>query len=72
MNSEIEQAIADIQEARKSHLNWAEYFEQYPEAETQYFETGEWDTAKTHRAWVEKYDRVIRLLSAFIGDMKEE
>ena len=59
---DIKQAIIDMEEDRKSHADWAKYFEQHPEIEAQYMKTGEWDDAKIHRKWVEKYDRVLLLL----------
>lgn len=59
---ELEQAIADIQEARLTHVHWAEHFERHPEAEKDYIETGEWDSAKIHREWEAKYDRVLIML----------
>lgn len=62
---QIVQAITDIQEARLSHLHWAEHFEAHPEAEKQYESTGEWDNAKVHREWVEKYDNVLAILARF-------
>lgn len=59
---ELEQAIADMRSARLSHVHWAEHFEQHPEEEQRYVETGNWDSAEIHRIWVAKYDGVIRLL----------
>lgn len=62
---QIVHAITDIQEARLSHLHWAEHFEAHPEAEKQYESTGEWDNAKVHREWIEKYDNVLAILARF-------
>ena len=59
---DIKQAIIDMEEARKSHADWAEYFEQHPEIEAQYMKAGEWDSALIPRKRVEKYNRVLLLL----------
>jgi len=66
--TETAKAIADMREARISHVHWAEHFEAHPEEESRYAQTGEWDTAEIHREWVAKYDRVINLLAATLEE----
>lgn len=56
--------ISAMREARLTHVHWAEHFEQHPELEKQYVETGEWDTAQEHRRWVGIYDAVIAVLAS--------
>lgn len=70
MSDELQQAIADMEEARQSHENWADYFERFPEVEKSYLETGEWDSGKVHREWVEKYDRVLSILKKLKGTVQ--
>lgn len=58
--SEIEQAIADMEEMQETHRKWAHHFWIYPEDEAKYAETV--DGRERQLEILEKYDRVIYLL----------
>jgi len=60
---EIEIAIKDMKEFQKTHIEWAEFFEENPAVEEKYVATGEWDTAKKHREIAIKYDKIIKILN---------
>ena len=63
---DIQVAIRDINMMRKTHIDWAEYFEANPNIEKRYIETGEWDTSKEHRNIITKYDNVLDILNQLI------
>uniref|UniRef100_A0A6M3IXS5 Uncharacterized protein n=1 Tax=viral metagenome TaxID=1070528 RepID=A0A6M3IXS5_9ZZZZ len=63
----IKIAINDIEKMRRTHIQWAEYFEKYPDIEKKYIETGEWDNAKEHRNLVKQYDNVLNILKFLLG-----
>jgi len=52
-------AIKMLQRAKKTHVEWAEFLEKYPDAESykQYRHIG---SAKQHRQYIEEYDEVIK------------
>ena len=52
-------AIADIREARQSHVDWADWLEEHPEDDSS--QVGD---APYHREWVTKYDNVLSVLDA--------
>jgi len=60
----IQKAITDIEKMRKTHIQWAEYFEKHPDIERAYIGTGEWDSAKEHRNLVKQYDNVLNILKS--------
>jgi len=59
-------AIDDITKMRKTHIQWAEYFEKYPNIERKHIETGEWHSAKEHRDLVKQYDNVLNVLTGIL------
>jgi len=60
---DIQKAIIDIEKMRKTHVQWAEYFEKYPDIEKEYIKTNEWDSAKIHRELVQQYNNVLNVLN---------
>jgi hypothetical protein len=64
---EVRAAVADMAFYRRTHDDWARYFETHPEVAARYVATGEWDDAAEHRRICEKYDRVLRLLRAALA-----
>lgn len=51
---------------RKTHIQWAEYFEKHPDIEGAYIGTGEWDSAEKHRDLVQQYDNVLNVLAPLL------
>lgn len=66
--SDVLQSIADMEWMRKSHVDWAEYFEKHPDIEKEYVATGEWSSAAQHRDIIAKYDNVIQLLKTLLSN----
>jgi hypothetical protein len=64
---ELSFALSVLERHIKIHEEWAEYFEKYPEYETDYVATGEWDDAKTQRQIAAKYKRIV----SFLQSLKE-
>jgi len=62
----IQKAIDDIAKMRKTHIQWAEYFEKHPDIEGAYIGTGEWDSAEKHRDLVQQYDNVLNVLAPLL------
>ena len=62
LHKDIKKAMKDIMEFSKSHKEWAEFFEKYPEIEKKYLKTGEWDSANKHREIIKKYEHIAGLL----------
>ena len=60
--SHIQESIDDLNFMKESHAQWAEYFEDNPNIEKEYVDSGEWDTAEEHRNLVSKYDKVLDIL----------
>lgn len=56
------QAVIDMEWMRKTHTDWAAYFERYPDLEAQYVASGDWDDAKEHRRIAAMYDNAIECL----------
>lgn len=63
LKEELQEAIDVLNEHIKIHLDWAQYFEAYPDMETQYVITGDWDDAKTQRKIADKYKKIVNLLT---------
>ena len=61
---DLQESIDDIVAMRRSHINWAKYFEANPDIEKEYIATGKWDSAKKHRDYVKKYDKVLIYLNS--------
>ncbi len=59
---DILESVADVREMRSSHKRWAIFFEKYPDKEREYVKIGKWDTAKVHREYMAKYDRILLML----------
>jgi len=59
----IQKAINDIDKMRKTHIQWAEYFEKYPDIEKKYIATNDWDNAEIHRDLIQQYDNVLNILN---------
>lgn len=60
----IQELINSINEMKRAHLEWAEYFEANPDIEKQYVATGEWADAKKHRDYVNQYDKILNILNS--------
>lgn len=60
---DVKKAIKDIEAMKKTHIDWAKYFEDNPKIEKKYTSTGEWDNAKEHRSIISKYDNVLKILN---------
>jgi hypothetical protein len=61
-------AIRIIQASRQTHVNWAEYFEKYPEAEQIDVHKNIGD-AKFHRECIANYDEAIAEIEQMIEDV---
>ena len=68
--SQIEKSRQDIKSFRKTHIDWAEYFEANPDIERVYIQYRHFDSAKEHRRIVECYDEVLKLLDK-LEEMKD-
>ncbi len=62
MELNIQESINDVVRMKRIHVQWAEHFETNPDEEKEYVATGEWDTAKEHRKYVEKYNKILNIL----------
>ncbi len=62
--ADVKESIDNINAMKKTHLNWAEYFEKNSDIEQKKVETGEWDTAEKHRDYVNQYDKVLKILNS--------
>jgi hypothetical protein len=60
--AELHVLMAELEFYRKTHLDWASYFEKNPDKEQSYVATGEWDNVAEHRRVARVYDRVLSIL----------
>lgn len=60
--ADIARAIADLQFMRKTHVDWAEYYEANPDEEAKDVGTRRFDDAIEHRRLVACYDNAIACL----------
>lgn len=68
MEQQIDDAIAIIEESRRSHASWIEWYRQRPEEEGKHAETC--GDRKWHEEAIAGYDRVLEVLRHF--ERKEE
>ena len=59
MSTEREQAIADMEDARLSHVAWGDFLRSGQRYRPTTTDIG---SAEHHEEWVAKYDRVVALL----------
>ena len=62
LKADVQESIDNVNAMKLSHIGWAEHFKDNPDIEKEYVATGKWDSAKTHREYVMKYDKILDLL----------
>jgi len=60
--------IEFLEDCKRRHIQWADYFEKYPDKEAEYCGTGDWEGAEAHRELAGKYSTLI----AFIEELQSE